>query len=483
MQLDDGTRGLKFGTPRNPERPTRGTRQGFFATHMLGNPYMPWQQHVSDVAGELELDPETGLWLPYYSTIVTTVQRQAGKSHLALARTGERCMFEPGYRSWYTAQSGQDARAAFLKFAEQVEKSPLGSKVHTLKGMGHEVMRFPNRSMIQPYPPKEDSLHGEQADGVDIDEAWAFPVEVGRALLQASSPTKLTRPGSQTWMWSAGGTAASTWLAELVAQGRESTTDPTYTGRMAFFEYGIPDDADPEDLDVIAAHHPAVGHTITRRSLAAMREEFGDDTAGWARAAGNRWTEVIGGGIDDATWQRARRLEPIPDDAPVGFGAARSAAGDQVVLATAAQVSEQLVVIEVIEVRTTSWQAARHLDAWTRRRALAVWPNGPSASLRRDLVDLGRDDLVTMNQQDAVAATASMLDALEPGGIRFRQHPDLDAAVTNAALRRTSDGGKIWAPTSVEPIAALEAATAALAALRPTNQPEYLPETAVAVFG
>ena len=42
---------------------------------------MPWQQHVADVA--LEVDPATGLLA--YREVVVTIPRQSGKSSLALA--------------------------------------------------------------------------------------------------------------------------------------------------------------------------------------------------------------------------------------------------------------------------------------------------------------------------------------------------------------------------------------------------------------
>lgn len=465
--------GLKFHTRRNPERTTRGTIQAAFAKHVLRQELMPWQRRVLDVAGELEHDPETGLMLPVYSKVVVTVQRQAGKSHVALARQAQRCTFEPGTRAWYTAQTGLDARKQWLKFAEHLEKTSLASKIRVLRGAGTQAMVkwTANGSELHPYPPKVDALHGEQADDVDIDEAWAFDLEHGRALTQAGAPTKLTRPGAQTWIWSAGGTAASTWLAELVAQGRAGATDQDYgTGRLCYFELGIPDDADAEDLDVIAEHHPAVGHTITRRSLEEMREEFVGDPAGWARAAGNRWTEVIGGGVDASTWESVRHPDAIPAGVPVGYGAARSPAGDQVVIAVAAQVEPDLVVVEVLEVLPTSWQAGGHIDAWTRNGPVAVWPNGPSRNLHRDLVDLKREP-VPMTQADAVAATSTILDALPHRGVRFRKHPALDAAVPAAGLRTVDGGGKVWAPTTETPIAALEAGTAAIAALRPANQP------------
>ena len=137
----------KFHTPRDESYPTRGRLAGGFATIWLGHPFMPWQQLVADVLGEY--DPATGL--PRYTLGVVTVQRQAGKSHLSMALRGERCLSVPGYRAWYTAQTGGDARDQFLKFHDDVVVgTPLDRVVRTLRGNGHEVMRWPNQSTIRP---------------------------------------------------------------------------------------------------------------------------------------------------------------------------------------------------------------------------------------------------------------------------------------------------------------------------------------------
>src|SRR4051812_39206978 len=70
----------RFGTPRRPERQTLGAGVGAVARR-LGMELMPWQQHVADVA--LEINPETGRFA--YREVVLTVPRRSGKSALLLA--------------------------------------------------------------------------------------------------------------------------------------------------------------------------------------------------------------------------------------------------------------------------------------------------------------------------------------------------------------------------------------------------------------
>jgi hypothetical protein len=453
----------KFHTPRDETFPTRGSMQGVFAQVWLGKPLTPAQQLIADVTGEY--DPVT--LLPRYTLCVVTMQRQAGKSHLSMAQNGERCFSRPKFRSWYTAQTGQDARDQFLKFHDDVvEGAPLEHVVRTLRGNGHEVMRFPNLSMIRPHPPTPKALHGKQVDRNDIDEAWAFTVADGKALVQASSPAKLTRPGAQTFIWSAGGTTDSTWLAELVARGRGG--DPT----IAYFEWGVPDELEvPEagDLDGLqtwAEYHPAYGHFVSLDSFKALRTDIPDDDE-FARGGGNRWTDIIGGAIPEPVWEAVRYPDPVPDDAPIGYGTARAMDGTHVAVAAAVQLDDGRKVVELLDI-IPAYDAADTVTGWAGGDTLAVATTGASAPLADALADYHR--LERMVDRDQGAAVANLLDGLpmegRPARVFFRRHPAMDAAREAAALRTVGDGGKAWArASSSAPIAAIEAATAALWAL------------------
>lgn len=457
----------KFATRRDPSRPTLGARTGPFARIWLRQPLMPWQQLVADVAGELLPNGRLA-----YPLVVVTVQRQAGKSHLSLARKAERCLSVPGYRSWYTAQTGGDARDQFLKFGESVAATPLDRVTRTLVGNGREVMHFLNGSTLRPHPPTEQALHGKQSDDNDVDEAWAHSEEEGKAILQAIAPTQLTRPRPQTWIWSAGGTAESTWLASLVARIRDG--DPAICG----FEWGIPDELALDDLQAIAEHHPAYGHLVTVDSIRALRTQLVDDSE-FARAAGNRWTEVIGGAIRWGIWEQVRHPAPLPDEGAVGYGAARSADGTQVAIAAAARTPDGLVVAELLDVLPGAWGAADRVRHWATDGPVAIAKDGPSAALVEDLTGWRR--LMAVDNRGLSVAFGDFLDAIDPKAraYRFRPHPDLDAGVRVLGKRSLGDGGYVPARiASGAPIAAPEAVVLACHALsrapRPIGKPRLV---------
>lgn len=469
----------KFSTVRDLSRPTLGPMQAAFSEVWLGSPFMPWQRHVADLSGELVQDPETGLWVPAHSLVVVTVQRQAGKSHLSMAQNGERAFAIPDYRGWYTAQTGGDARDQFLKFADEVVKyptkgTPLAKMVRVLRGNGHESMNFINGSTIRPYAPTEEGIHGKQSDRNDIDEGWAFSTDEGKALLQGSGPAGLTRPHEQTFIWSAGGTAKSTWLAELVARGRAG--DPG----ICYVEYGVPDDLTIEgdltddDYEAIAAHHPAIGHTITVGALKKLRSKLPDD-AEYARAAGNRWTEIIGGAISADLMKRARYDHEIPEGVRFGWGAATSADRTETVIVAAAKVGE-LVVCEVSEVIPNAYGAAPVVAGWAGGDPVAIDKVGPSAPLAEAVGKLPRVNLLDVSLREAQTAAANQLDGMEAGVFKFRPHPAFTEAAKVVVKRHVGDGGFLWSRAKAgASIAAWEAAGLAAYAAG-VSKPQVKPE-------
>jgi hypothetical protein len=95
-------------------------------------------------------------------------------------------------------------------------------------------------------------------------------------------PTQATRPGAQTWVWSTRGDLNSTWFHGLIESGYAALPG------VALFDWSLPDDADPTDLEVVAAHHPAYGITIGEDALRAAQATL--PPGEFARAYGNRQT-------------------------------------------------------------------------------------------------------------------------------------------------------------------------------------------------
>ena len=188
--------------------------------------------------------------------MVVLVPRQAGKTLLVSVVAEHRCLTRPGARCWYTNQTGA-AAGAWMRD----EHVPLLRAVPALAGgvpHAHEPPG-PSRcagpasgSSFTVHAPTRDAMHGKQSDLSVVDEAWAFDALRGDELLQGIGPTQATRRGAQLWIVSAAGDAASAFLADQVTAARAAGPSE----RVCLIEYGVPDDLDATDPDVVAGYHP-----------------------------------------------------------------------------------------------------------------------------------------------------------------------------------------------------------------------------------
>jgi hypothetical protein len=442
----------RFLTPRDPARRTMGPAVGRVA-RARGKPLLPWQQYVADVGGEVD---DRGRFV--YSLCLVSVQRQAGKTELKEDQAVQRALQGPNRRCWDTAQTGQDARDKHRELADALMTGPLREVIASRRqAAGSEGLTFTNGSTLRPHPPTRDAMHGKQSDHNDVDEAWAHDELHGNDLMQAIIPTQATRPGAQTWVWSARGDRSSTWFHGLLEQG--------YAGlpRVALFDFGIPLGADPTDLQVIADHHPAYGLTIGMDALEAAQSALSPGE--FARAYGNVPTGAGERVIPVEPWEAARTLDPLPAGRPA-YGLAVSGDGATGAVVAAVLAADGRPVVEVVEVRPgrswlVDWVTERRTDGRIGTEGIAVDRRGPAAPVA-DRLELAGVELLAPVGPDAAAACQDAYDRLtDPAGPRLlhRSHEALDDAVDTAERRFIGDGGWLWKRNPHS--APLEAATLA----------------------
>ncbi|MFE6404776.1 phage terminase large subunit family protein [Streptomyces alboflavus] len=422
----------RYATPRDPRFRTYGGKVATLGAAM-GLPLMPWQRQVADVA--LEVD-DAGVYR--YGLVVITVQRRAGKTSLLRPVFAHRALTVPRARLWVTAQQRQDAADTWTDTADTIEESPLGPLVRRRSANGQEKLSFPGGGTLRPFNAgSRRAMHGKDSDLVLIDEAFAFSEEEGDVILQAIVPTMATRPGAQLWIVSTAGTAASTWLREYVRQGRAGTNV-----KACYFEWSIPEDTeDLTDLDVYAAHHPAIGHTIRPDALA--------DAAGrmkpheFARAYGNFWVSSDEWAIAPSLWNGARTLAPLVDGASVAFAAEVAADRSGGVIAACGHLDDGRQAVEIVQTGDgIGWMAPRLRELSERHRpaAVVIDPSSPAGPVHRALSDhmaaRGRWlPLAPFGTDELVDAHGEFLDALTTGTLAHRSSSVLDAAVRVTGAR------------------------------------------------
>jgi len=458
-------------TPRS-SRPSRGHQVAVLA-QAKGRPLLPWQRDAVDVA--LEVDPDTGLL--WYSVVVVRVQRQAGKTKLIGDVADHRCLSRPRARVWFTQQTGKDASTwmreeHFANLAEAegllgVQDSPK-CRYSLVRRAGTEGVSWKGlHSTFYSFAPKRDAMHSKQSDCTFVDEAWAHDAAKAAELRQAIRPTMATRPGAQLWIVSAAGDDGSEMLAEYVAMGLLALDDPT--SRVCFIDYGIPDDADPMDLETILRWHPAYGFTQSRASFEAAFEEFRNDPAGWARAYGTRDSRTRTSVWPDHVWEEcgAGRV-PIPSQAGVAFDL--TPRGDEGALAASWRDEARRPWLELISSGPLERDFPDLVAQVARRRAegrVLFDPRSPASLEVVDALARHHADVDTVSVTGAQFAQACGVLSREvfARSLRHTRQADLTAATQAATTTAYGDGGFGWArKTSSGSIAPLVAGTVALRA-------------------
>nr|WP_278101904.1 hypothetical protein [Microbacterium proteolyticum] len=294
--------GFTYATPRSPDRATIGGRVANIA-RMLGKPGMPWQCEVWDVAGEVD-----SFGRLVYEIVVVTVPRQSGKTTMYGPVQIERAVTNPGIKTFYTAQTGKDARSRFNDLKQLIEGSALMALEPVFRlSAGDEAIVWPNGSSNRIFAPVEAALHGETPPLVGSDEIWEWAELLGDAIIEgAVIPAQVTLAGRrQIWLISTAGTAESKFLRKWVERGRRSVTEPGSFPKLAYFESSLPEGADPFDPVAIARFHPAVRRQdgTGSQGLADLMALSGQvSRATWIRAFCNLWTTTADPFLPAADW-------------------------------------------------------------------------------------------------------------------------------------------------------------------------------------
>ena len=418
----------RWATRRRPERPTIGGRVAKVA-ELLGQPLMPWQRQVADVMGEV--DPSTGELA--YPEVWVTVPRQQGKTTLVLAAEVERCTSWPSpQRVAYSAQNGFAAKAKLID--DQVPMlmgSPLELLVDKIRrSSGDWGVEWVGGSRIDVVGSSDDAGHGRVIDLAVLDEVWR---DYDDRREQALLPAMITRSSSQMLGASTMGTDQAVYLNRKVAIGREAALADVGHG-VAYFEWSIPPDADVDDPRVWWRHLPALGHTITERSLAHNRQSMSDGE--FRRAFGNQVAEQDEQRvIPTELWVAARDAHASPGndfrfgvDVSHDRGRASIAASDG-------------VAVEMIAVRPgVGWVRDWFAESRDRRRVPVVMDAGGPGDTLIDELERDRVNVQKANRGQVAAACGRLYDALADGTVRVRPgSSELDEAVEGLVAQPLGD--------------------------------------------
>jgi hypothetical protein len=463
----------QWGTARS-ERQSYGRAAGILSAQKLGRPLLPWQQHVADVA--LEIDPGTGRLA--YRQVVVTVPRQSGKTTGLLFTVAVlRClMFGRRQRIVYTAQDRNSAREKFSEeFVPILREAPglkEGRDFRVREANGSEAITFlASGSTIKISATLTNSGHGRTLDMPSIDEAFEHG---GTDVEQGFRVPMITRPEPQLWVLSTAGDERAAYLERKRTSGRASVESPGSVPGLAYFEWSAePFGGQAAPLDDRALWWqvmPALGHTITEDAIAAEIADMApaDARRAYLNVTQHRSTEEPGpidvdqwGSLVDRDAQHNGRLvygvDVTPDrsSAAVGVAGARVGGG---------------FLVEVIESRPgTRWVPEFLAEVYGRNggEGVAIDPGSAAGSLIPDLEALGVP-VITMSARQHAQACGALVDRVPTGEVFHLGQPDLDDAVAGAKKRQLGDAW-LWdrrrPDAEIHPLVAVTLAFGALLAL------------------
>lgn len=456
-----------WATRRRPERPTFGPEVGKLGA-AFGQPYMPWQRLVAEVAGEY--DPETGI--PYYGEIIVTVPRQSGKTTLFLGFETHRCLsprWQHPQRAVFTAQTGKDARDKFIdEIFPMIRNSPLNQFVDQIAtGMGNEYVRWKTGSIIRLLSSSSSLGHSKTLHQATVDEVWH---DTDDRREQGLRPAMITIPDKQLLICSTAGNAASVVLKRKRRLGRAAVKADTGRG-IAYFEFSAPDDWDPyKQMELMYQFHPALcpdppcrcgngewRHTVTMDALIGERD--GMELGEFIRAYGNRDSEDIGERvIPDEVWGRVVDQSAAPTgqlrfgiDASVDRDAGAITAGDG-------------KVIELLEHRPgVGWMTDRAAELALKWEGVVVLDGaGPIAYMAKDLREKGVQ-VQALQAAEVAQQCGRMYDDIADEKVTFARRGPLwgrmEKAVAGLAQKASGDR-MVWSrEASTEDISPFFAAT------------------------
>ena len=487
----------RIGTPRTDAR-TLGPQIGDVSAR-LGTPFMPHQQHVMDVAYELNDDGRLK-----YDEIRWTIMRQSGKTTGVRAKSIWRCTtgqtrFGDQQISLYLAQTrGASRRKLERDFTPGLRRAAAHGSFTEIKNPkarpmtptefkpsmnnGQEHILFGPASYLQIDAPNREAGHGDTIDDATIDEAFAHQSD---AVEQSVEGATVTRTNSQLWIVSTAGDEKSFYLWPKVRDGRK-LVESGEASNICYFEWSLPPEADIGDEEAWWEFMPALGRTIDvetiRRKLEKARrttDEDGEDV--FRRTMCNQWvrTPIMSDDdkprvIDADEWQ----IRAAPSAKHVGelaLSVDMSPVHRTVYLTIAGLAADGRVLVEVVHEQTVSSGIETFIDqAVERYSPVAVaWDNGgPTRQIGPSIeraVD-GRCELVRYSGGEWSAACGSFYSAFKENRLCHLNQDWLTFAVEGADKKHRGEGwvwDRLTAEADIAPLCGATAAHRAIESYKP----------------
>ena len=489
----------RFGTPRNPDLPTRGGEIADVAARLL-LPMMPHLRHMADVLGEYDPDNDGH---QVYETGDMFVNRQVGKTMGFLTpymvhrctkvpyRLGrQRVMFAMHDRQKTRLKLEQDIIPLLDAAAESFVRisNPKGRPGRSRRewksslNNGSESLQFGQGNYLVIDTPSKKAGHSQTLDVVCLDE---IRFAVDDRVEQGAGPTMITRRDRMLLRASTAGDEESFYMWPLVVAGRKRCELGVH-GSSAYFEYSIPDECDLHDPDVWFEYHPAVGRTISiddilsklhlaedhpdESKLDTFRQEYANQWVRHPALSSDPHVRVI----DPNVWAVRKVPASTVFTGPGVLGVDVAPKGAAAAIDVVGQIAGGRRLVRVLDVQDATWwleTAMIEHGIHYRVSAVAYDAGGPAkamaGAIARAAAEIAKAtrqpcEVVKISGSDYKAACQGLVSGFVENMYCHVDQAWLNAAVEGAIPKQLGDGWVWDRRSSFDEITPVPAATAAL---------------------
>jgi hypothetical protein len=336
-----------------------GAEVGGWAFEHLGMTLMPWQQRVLD--GQLLFDGD-GDFLHRMSMVSTA--RQNGKTVALTALVGWWLTEMPKRRGepqtvLTTAHRLDLAVMLYDKLADILELR-FGAKL--MRSYGRNQVTMPDGSKWFIRAANQSVGHGMSCDLIVADEIW----DIGSTVIDGGLlPAQRARRSPLLSAWSTAGTEASTAMQRWREQGLRSI-DRNEPSSLYFAEWSPPPDLSPMTAQAWAYANPALGKTLTLKTIEAESEN--PDRASFLRASCNLWVASDKSWIAPGLWPELEYTDPMPDGGTVAIET--SLTDDRYFATRAIVLDDRRTVVTVEFVADTYDEMLQHVERLAKNTAV-----------------------------------------------------------------------------------------------------------------
>lgn len=421
----------------------------------LGVTFDAWQQGVGSIALGKRKD---GKYAATVGGVVLSIPRQVGKTFLVGMIVIALCLLFPGLTVLWTAHRTRTATKTFHTLKAMTERRQV--KAHMLDprlSNGEQEIRFRNGSVIM-FGAREQGF-GRGFDEIDIEVFDEAQILSEKALEDMVPATNQSRQESGALLFFMGTPPRPGDPGEEFTNRRKKAIDGK-SESMTYVEFSADEDAELDDRSQWRKANPSYPMRTSDESMMRMRENLTDDDS-FKREALGIWPTPVD------------HLTVVPLDEFMALTAEASGKAvafaidvqpDRSTASIAVCAEGEYPTLETVHAASgTGWVVERCVELWERHQApFVIDPGSPAGSLIPALEEAGIT-LELMRTRDVVQAFGMFLDGCLNGTIRHSGDRPLVEALSGAAVRELTGGGRAWSRKNVAvDITPLVAATNAL---------------------